>query len=526
MSQTDNDASKSMSPPLSLHQDKVRPSAIIVGAGLGGLATGIHLARHGWKVTIFERNRHAGGRMNVLEEAGFRIDMGPTMLMMPEVLHEIFSVCNRDPQDYLPLTKLCPAYRILWPDGTTLDMGVEMDCLVQQAHKIEATDAARIPALLAAMKAKYENARYRFIERSFNSPLDLLHPTTLVGLLKALPLESVYQMVSRYLANEKLRQAFSFQTLYLGISPHRCPSIYALLPYVEMEFGVWFPMGGTYTLARGLERLFLELGGQIRYCLPVEQITLQGRVAKGVRTSDGCEHLANVVICNLDLPTAYQKLIPNALRRKYSNATLVQKEYGCSGFLLYLGVKGLSLSNLPHNSIVLSENYDEVLEDIFVRRVLPNDPAMHLCVPTHTDPNLAPPGHHVLYILVPCPNTQSEIRWDAMAPALRDRTIGKLERLGLIPNLHKHIVFERWFTPADFEQLYGCYAGAAYGGLTPTFLQSAYFRPHSRSEEIANLYFVGASTHPGGGVPIVLTSGKLTAELIRKDYSRAKVKTG
>lgn len=509
----------------SLQKHRSSPSAIIVGAGLGGLAAGIHLARHGWQVTIFEKNRHAGGRMNVLEEAGFRIDMGPTMLMMPEVLHEIFSIGDRDPHDYLPLTKLCPAYRILWPDGTTLDMGVEMNCLVEQVRRIQAADAARVPALLAAMKAKYENARYRFIERSFNSPLDLLHPTTLVGLLKALPLESVYQMVSRYLANEKLRQAFSFQTLYLGISPYRCPSIYALLPYVEMEFGVWFPIGGTYTLARGLERLFIELGGQIRYCLPVDQIAIQDRAAKGVRTADGCEHLADIVVCNLDLPTAYQKLIPNALRRKYSDGALAQKDYGCSGFLLYLGVKGLSLTHLPHNSIVLSENYNEVLDQIFIQRALPTDPAMHLCVPTHTDPSLAPPNHHVLYILVPCPNTQSNICWETAAPILRDRTIGKLERLGLIPNLHQHIVFERWFTPVDFEKLYGCYAGAAYGGLTPTFFQSAYFRPHSRSEEIENLYFVGASTHPGGGVPIVLTSGKLTAELIRKDYYRQIFRT-
>lgn len=499
--------------------------AVVIGAGLGGLATAIHLARRGWQVDVFERNAHCGGRMNVLEEAGFRIDMGPTMLMMPQVLQDIFTVCGRDPNAYLPMQRLQPAYRIFWPDGTKLDMGGPMENLLSQVRSISPEDVPQLPRLFGAMRQKYENARYRFIERSFNSLGDLLHPSTLVGLLKALPLESVYKMVSRYLHNEKLREAFTFQTLYLGISPFECPSIYALLPYIEMEFGVWFPKGGTISLARALAQLLCELGGRIHTCAPVKEVILEGSRAAGVRLNNGTTHRADVVICNADLPTAYRHLVPSWARRRYTDASLANRDYGCSGFLIYLGLKDVSLHEIPHNAIVLSKNYREVMEEICRKRVLPSDPAMHLCVPTHTDPALAPHGHHILYILVPCPNTQADISWETVAPTLRNQVLKKLEELGLTPNLEKHIVLERWFTPVDFERLYGCYVGAAYGGLTPKFLQSAYFRPHNRSEDVEGLYFVGASTHPGGGVPIVLTCGKLVAEEIEKVERSSYAKT-
>ncbi len=494
------------------HHDEQRLRALVIGAGLGGLSAAIKLAYQGYEVDIFEQNVHSGGRMDIIEEQGFRIDMGPSMLMMPEVVEKIFADCGRDWRDYLTLMRIDPAYKICWTDGTCLEMGTTPEQMEEQIRTFAPEDAAPFRRLYEAMRAKYENARFNFIERPFNSVSDLVNLRTLNGFRKALPLESVWNFVGKHVKSDKMRQAFSFQTLYLGISPFSCPSIYALLPFIEMEFGVWFPKGGMHAIAEALEKLFAELGGKIHYNQPVERILLNGRRATGLRTADGNDWHGDVVVCNMDLPTAYTKLLPKEMRRKNTDARMASFEYGCSGYLLYLGVKRIP-SHLGHNAILLSDDYKEVLDDICIRKVLPRDPAMHLCIPTRTDPSLAPPDHDIVYVLVPVPNAQADIDWAIEAPKLRERVLDKLEATTL-PGLRDAIVFEREMTPPDFEKRYGCYAGAAYGGLNPTFMQSGYFRPRMKSEDVDSLYFVGASTHPGGGMPIVLTSGRLAAEEI------------
>ena len=511
------DSRRNDSPQTNSRRDS-RPKAVIIGAGLGGLSAGIHLARAGYRVDIVERNERSGGRMNQICEQGFKIDMGPTMLMMPEVVEDLFTACGRNVKDYLQWSRITPAYRVTWPDGTFLDMGENVAQMTERVRQFAPEDAARFPEFIAKMRDKYMTARGAFIEKPFNTLGSMLRPGTLKGMVKTLPLESVAKFVSRYVKNEKLQQAFTFQTLYLGMSPYDCPAIYALLPYIEMEFGVWFPVGGTIALADALEKLLRELGGEIHYHAAADKILLDGKRAMGVRTALGEEYPADVVVGNLDLPTVYRKLLPPEVRRKHTNAKLEAKEYGCSGYLLYLGVKKID-SPWPHNTILLANSYKEILDDICGAKVLPHDPAMHVCIPTRTDPSLAPPDHDVVYVLVPCPNTQGNIDWDKEAPLLRERVLDKLEATGL-PGLREKIVFERDFTPPQFESLYGCHAGSAFSGLTPAFLQSAWFRPHSRSEDIQNLYFVGASTHPGGGVPIVLTSGRLAAEEILASRKR------
>ncbi len=495
-----------------------RPHALIIGAGLGGLSAGIHLSRQGWRVTLLEKNERCGGRMNVIREQGFSIDMGPTMLMMPDVMDDLFKSCGRRREDYFETTRLTPAYSIHWPDGTRMDMGCAKEELIAEAMKISPEDAPKIPALVKAMQNKYDNARFNFIEKPFYSISHLLRLSTIKGMFRALPLNSVWDLVGKFVKNDKLRQAFTFQTLYLGISPHECPSIFALLPYIEMEFGVWFPKGGTYALAEGLEKLFLELGGEVHYDLPVQQVLLNGKKATGVRTCDGRDWRADVVVSNADLPTVYRNLVSPDVRRKNTDSSIERLEYGCSGYLMYLGVKHME-SDFGHNVILLSDNYDEILDDICIHKRLPRDPAMHVCTPTKTDPSLAPPGHDIIYVLVPCPNTQGIIDWDREAPILRERVLDKLEATGY-PGLRENIVFERDFTPPEFEELYGCYAGSAYSSMSLTFMQSAYFRPHMRSEDVEGLYFVGAGTHPGGGVPIVLTAGRIVADEIVASVKR------
>ncbi len=492
-------------------------SALVIGAGLGGLSAAIYLAQKGVTVTVLEQNSGPGGRMNVICEQGFTIDMGPTMLMMPEVIENIFQACGRDWRNYLSMQQLWPAYAIQWPDGVMLNMGLPVPQMVEQVRELAPEDADMVGAMFDAMRDKYENARYNFIEKPFNHLSDLLRPSTLRGIARALPMESVYQFVSRYMKSPRMREAFTFQTLYLGMSPYMCPAIYALLPYIEMQFGVWYPMGGTGRLAKALEQLLIELGGTIRYNTCVRQIVCTQNRATGVVTGEDEELRADAVICNRDAPSAYRDLMSQHNRKKYTNAKLEKYEYGCSGFLLYLGVKKIDTS-WKHNMIVLTEDYASILADTCHNHRLPEKPALHVCIPTLTDRTLAPEGHDVVYILAPCANTRGSIDWVRESPAFRERILDTLEAAGL-PELRSRIVFERMFTPPEFESIYGCYGGAAYGSLNPAFMQSAYFRPHIKSEEVESLYFAGAGTHPGGGVPIVLTSGRLAAEAVLNDIS-------
>ncbi len=497
-----------------------RPHAVVIGAGLGGLSTAIHLVREGWRVTVLEKNDRCGGRMNTIEEEGFRIDMGPTLLMMPDVIQEIFQKCGRNMSDYLDMRRLDPAYRVRFADGSYIDMRGGVEAMQAEAARLSPTDAAQIPAMFAAMQRQYENARFNFIEKPFNGVGSLMRPETLIGLAKALPMTSVYNFVARYVRDERLRQAFTFQTLYLGISPMDCPSIYALLPYIEMQFGVWFPMGGIMSVAEALAQLLREMGGEIYTNTCVNRIMTEGSRACGVLTdsflgSRDCFIKADVVVANVDTPTAYSRLVPASLRRKHTDQQLATKEYGCSAHLLYLGVRDLE-TDFQHHEVLLSNDFAGTMDSIMKRRVVPEDPAMYVCIPTRTDPSLAPAGHDVVYVLTPCPNLLGPADWEAEGPRLRDKVIQKLEKSGL-PGLGRKIVFERQFTPTDFEKQYGCYQGSAFG-MSPRFFQSSYFRPQIRSEDVQGLYFAGAGTHPGGGVPIVLTSGRLAAETITADH--------
>lgn len=492
--------------------------AVVIGAGLGGIGTGIHLARQGWDVTILERNERPGGRMNRIEEAGFKIDTGPTLLMMPEVLHGIFQSCGRRVEDYIPVQRLDPSYEVRFADGTRLELGSA--AATQQAFaQFNKRDAQRLPALLRDMERKYHNGRRRFIERPFNHLGDLLHPTTLAGMAKAMPLESVWRYISRHVEDPRLRQALTFQTLYLGTSPFDCPSIYGFLPFIEMEFGVWFPKGGMYAIAQGLLKLFKELGGKVECGAGVKEIQVRNGRAEGVLREDGEAIPADVVVSNCDVQTTYTQLIDPAYRPHNTDTRMWKGDSGCSGFLLYLGVKRIP-ENWRHHTVVLPSDYEGVMHDLFRKRCLPREPALYACVPSLSDPALAPEGHHVLYVLAPVPHLDAHIEWERKGGEFRNRCVQALVRAGW-EGLEEDIVLERRWTPHDFMRQYNLFRGSAFG-LSCTFFQSAYFRPHNRSEDIRNLYLVGASTHPGGGVPIVLTSARLTADAVQADWERAQ----
>ncbi|HTE18591.1 MAG TPA: phytoene desaturase family protein, partial [Armatimonadota bacterium] len=426
---------------------------------------------------------------------------------------QIFTSCGRKVEDYIPIRRLDPSYEIRFGDGTRLDMG-RAEEMQERFAQFNQRDAERLPALLRDMHKKYVTGRYKFIDRPFNHIGDLLHPSTMGGLAQALPLESCWRYVSRYCDDPRLRQALTFQTLYLGTSPMDCPSIYGFLPYVEMEFGVWFPVGGMYAVAAGLARLFQELGGKLECGVGVREIQVRNGTAEGVCTDDGRCLKADAVISNCDVQTTYTQLIDAAHRPSNTDRRMWKHDSGCSGFLLYLGVRRLP-PGWKHHTLILPEDYTGVMDDMFHKRCLPREPALYACVPTCSDPSLAPEGHHILYVLAPVPNLDAHVDWQGAAPEFRDRCIRALVAAGW-DGLEDDIVLERRWTPHDFMTKYGLFRGSAFG-LSCTFWQSAYFRPHNRSEDIRNLYLVGASTHPGGGVPIVLTSAKLVAEAVEAD---------
>ncbi len=496
--------------------------AVIVGGGLGGLGAGIHLLRQGWSVTLHERNPIPGGRMHRISEEGYQIDTGPTLLMMPEVIERLFTDCGRRMEDYLKIRRLDPSYEIRFGDGSRLPMGRPEDA-ARHFEAFNAEDARRLPELLEDMRRRYKLARHKFIERPFNTLGDLLHPTSLTGFAQAMPIHSVWNYISGYVRDERLRQALTFQTLYLGTSPYQCPSMYGFLPLIEMEFGVWFPEGGMYAVAQALTRLFQELGGRIECGSDVREIRVNGGRADGVVLGDGRVEHADVVVSNCDVQTTYTRLLGKQRRRVNSDSRIAAKQSGCSGYLLYLGVKRVP-DDWGHHTVALPADYAGTLDDMFRQGRLPQKPAVYACVPSRTDPTLAPEGRHVLYVLAPVPHLNPSVDWSTEAPVFRERCLDALETAGW-HGIRDDIVFERSWNPETFQEKFGLFRGSAFG-LACSFMQSAYFRPHNRSEDIPGLYLVGASTHPGGGVPIVLTSARLVADTVVADAAVRKRRRG
>lgn len=483
----------------------------VVGAGLGGFSAAIRLQARGWDVTVFEKNNRPGGRMNLIDEKGFKIDMGPTLVMMPEMLHEVFEAANRKLEDYLDLVQLTPSYKVQLGDGSVFNMTSALTELVDQLEKRSPDDARRFFNYFQEIHQKYRLSREYFIEKTFNSLSDMVNPQTLKGLFSAKPFGTVTSFTKKYIKDPYLRAAFTFQTLYLGVSPHQCPSVYSLLPYIELAEGVWFPRGGVYQIAKAFEKLFLELGGEIRYKHPVDSFQFDGRRITGIYSKDRF-FPAQAVICNQDTGKAFKDLIPEAKRPSAPDKKVDRLDYGCSSLMIYLGVNK-KYDDMAHHTVVLPRHFDDVLDDLFKQGVPPAEPAYYICRPTATDSGLAPQGCDVIYLLVPVPHLKQYNRWDKTSVELyKNSVLSQVER-DYLPGLRQHIELEKVFTPGDFKTAYGIMHGSAFG-LSPSFFQSAYFRPRNVSPDIDNLYFAGASTHPGGGIPVVLLSGRLVADEI------------
>ncbi len=496
----------------------MRRSCIIIGAGLGGLAGAIRLQHSGWDVTVLEKNGRVGGRCSVLHAGGFTFDTGPTLLLMRDVFEELFRSAGRNLADYLDLVRVCPNYVVHFADGSSVELSGNLDRVAQSLEGIEAGAGEAFRRYLRDAGYKYRVARARFVERNFYHWYDFVTAANLYYLFSTNALRPLDRHARRYFRDPRLVAAFTFQAMYLGLSPHEAPAVYSLLPYTEITEGIWFPRGGMYRVAEALASLAVELGVRIETDAEVVSLeTHNGRV-RAVQLARGERREADVVISNADLPYAYDALVPADAQTWLGRQRRSRLRYGSSAFLLYLGLDR-EYARLNHHNVYLSADPKENFEAIFRHRELPRDPSFYTCVASKADRSLAPPGCDGLYVLVPVPAQCAGVCWPAERDRYRDLVLDRLEHAG-IEDIRGHISFERIYTPDDFAADYNVKRGSAFG-ISHNFWQVGYLRPSNRATRLDNLYFIGASTQPGGGMPMVLIGSRLTVERIQRDWTHA-----
>jgi phytoene desaturase len=489
----------------------------IVGAGIGGLAAAIRLSLKGFDVEVFEKNGQPGGRVGRLRERGFTFDTGPTLLLMSDVYRDLFAAAGKDLDEEIELIRLDPNYQVHFGDGDSIRVSSSLPALIPELERIEPGATPRFYRFMQDACYKYRLGRSEFVERDFDKAGDFFGLRNLRLLLKTKAVNNYYRSVSKYFKTEKLRQTFSFQTMYLGLSPFEAPAVYALLPYTELaEDGLWFPRYGIYELVEAMTRLARDLGAKINLNSPVEEIVVAKDRARGVRVN-GEEIEAGAVLANADLPYVYRSLLPRSAAYGDFRWKLRKQEkllYTASAFMLYLGLD-TKLNHLSHHNVYLSSRYKENFEQIFDERRLPDDPSFYTNVPSRTDENAAPAGMEALYVLVPTPHL-GEVSWEREGDVFKERVYDLLEKKAGIEDIRRHLVYEKVKTPLDWLADYNLENGAAFG-IGHGIFQVGYFRPPMASKTVRNVYFVGASTRPGTGVPLVTIGAKLVAERIGRD---------
>lgn len=483
--------------------------AIVIGTGFGGIAAALRLRAKGYRVTAIERGAQVGGRAQVFEREGFRHDAGPTVITAPFLLEELFALFGERLADHVRLVPLKPWYRFRFHDGTTFDYGGTLEETLAEIARIEPRDCAGYRALLEHSRRIFEVG----FEKLSAQPFDRfgMMVSQVPALLRLRSHETVWEMVSRHLRDPRLRQAFSIQPLLVGGNPFDTTSIYGLIHYLERAYGVHFAMGGTGALVAALRGLMERQGIELLLGTTVTSILVRGRRAHGVAIEDGSKLEADLVVANADAAHLHARMVPAPSRTLTASLKLKAAHYSMGLYVLYFGTRG-TYPSVAHHTIWMGPRYQELLADIFHRRVLAKDFSLYVHRPTATDPSFAPPGCDSFYVLCPVPNQQAGIDWARAEPQLRARIIAALDAT-LLPDLKQRItaVFAR--TPDDFARDYLSRHGAGFS-LAPIFRQSAWFRFHNRAEGIGNLYLVGAGTHPGAGVPGVLCSAKVLDALI------------
>jgi len=491
---------------------------VVIGAGFGGLAAAIRLRAQGHDVTLVERRDKPGGRAYVFEQDGFVFDAGPTIITAPWLIHELFELAGRRTDDYVSLVPLDPFYNVRFEDWSVFRYTGRRGDVVDEVGRFNPDD---VPGYLRFARHADEifRAGMALIDQPFTRLGDMAR--VVPDLVRLRADRSVAALVERHLRDERLRQVFSFHPLLVGGNPFRSTAIYALIHTLEQRWGVWFAIGGTGALVRALARLFEELGGTLLLDAGAEEIAVDPRtgLATGVRLAGGVWLPADAVVSNADVAYTYLKLVPPAARRRWTDRRVRRQRYSMSLFVLYFGTDR-RYEDVAHHEILMGPRYRGLLDDIFTRKRLARDFSLYLHRPTATDPSLAPPGCDAWYVLSPVPHLGGGTDWATAAKPYRDAIVRYLEERYL-PGLSRHIVTERAVDPRYFRDELNSHLGSAFS-VEPILTQSAWFRPHNRSEDVPNLYFAGAGTHPGAGIPGVLSSGKIVAEMIGRAESEGE----
>jgi len=494
-----------------------RPHVAVIGAGPGGLAAAMQLAAGGARVSVWEKDSVVGGRTRTLHApGGYRFDLGPTFFLYPRVLEEIFAACGATLQEEVELLRLDPQYRLVFEGAqgsghATLDATPDLERLEAAIRAIAPQDAQGVRRFMNENREKLA-AFKPALERPFLSAADLMAPDMLRSLKHLRPHKMVDGDLRRYFSDPRIRLAFSFQTKYLGMSPFKCPSMFTILSFLEYEYGVFHPRGGCGAVSEAMARVAERLGVEIHLSSPVEEITFDGARATGL-VAGGRAMAADAVVMNADFAHAAPKLIPNGIRKAWSDAKIAKARYSCSTFMLYLGVEG-RFPELAHHTILLSQEYQRNIAQIDAGEI-PEVPSLYIHNPVVTDETMAPPGHSSLYVLVPVPNLRSGAEWEAEAPRFRNLAIARLKALGL-HDLESRIRTERMVTPQGWNDEFAVGYGTTFN-LSHDLLQMLSFRPRNRFNDTRGLYLVGGGTHPGSGLPVIYEGARITAKLIQQD---------
>ena len=490
-----------------------RPRVVVIGAGAGGLSAAAHLAAAGFRVTVVEKNERAGGRCGRLVREGHHFDVGPTLLVMPGLYAQEFAALGEQVEDALEMRRVDPTYHLRFDDGSGLDLTSNLEQMRAQLEAIEKGSFAPFLRYIEEGGNHYRLAIEHIVRRNFRSLGEFLSPANLPVFLRIGAFRNHYRRTGAYFRQPRLKAAFTFQDLYMGLSPFEAPSTFSFLQYTELADGVWFPKGGMYRVVESLLGIAERRGVELRFKTPVDRIEVDGARATAVRLADGGRLPADIVLANADLPYVYRELLPadgTAVR-------LERKRYSCSTISFLWGVDR-TYDQLPPHTLFLADQYRENFDAITGDLVLADNPSVYLHAPARLEPSMAPAGHDSLVGIVPVGHLDGKtgLDWDDLKRRARDALLRRLATVG-ITDLDNHLKFEFCFGPSDWQRRFNLVNGSTHG-LAHTLMQMGYLRPHNRHARYGNLYFAGASTHPGTGLPTAIVSGRLAAERILEDH--------
>ena len=483
---------------------------IVIGAGPGGLSAAMILAHRGYDVVVYEKQNFVGGRTSPVTIGDFTFELGPTFVMLPQAFEDVFSKAGRKISDYLEMKQLDTLYRLKFGDGRNFTVSYNKEIMKREIARLFPGDEKGYDLYLKKQKRKFELI-YPCLKVPYIHWFHYLRPK----LLRALPymqnFTSVYDVMAKYFKHDDMRISMTFQAKYLGMSPWHCPGTFSILSYIEHAFGIYHPIGGVHKITEAMAKIITEEKGNIVLNKGVAKILIENGRAVGVQLDDGSIDRSDYVVMNADFAAGMTDLVPESHRGKWTNTELKKRQYSCSTFMIYLGLD--KQYNFPHHNIFFADDYKKNIDEIFEGNKLPKDPSFYIQNPQITDTTLAPDGKSTIYVLVPVPNLDANINWDEEKIRYRNLVMQKISEKTEMHDIEKHIEAERIITPQDWERKMNVYKGAVFN-LSHNIGQMLYFRPHNKFENLPGLFLVGGGTHPGSGLPTIIESGRITADLI------------